>query len=254
MKNISIIIELCLIIAGLFAINSFVENVLDPDYTTNWQSRAEWKAAGGIGGMPRDKEFYYADIMRHRQTDRLAFFFLYGILIAGYYCAKAAAKEVKRRGVIIPADGTQIPDATTIASNRRIVLMRFVSLLLFTMVVMTSTILILGHPMQNINELGDLSNTNPYFGNEMIGRILFTAYMPLMICIAPYFAFRGITNILTLKFSLTLLAVLALIIVVCILLRVPQYGGSLIANACAGLGIFRLLMQKYNLLAKTLGM
>ena len=188
------------------------------------------------------------------RSDRLAFLFLYGILIAGYYCAKAAAKEVKRRGVIIPADGTQIPDITTIASNRRIVLMRFVSLLLFTIVVITSTTLILGHPMQNIDELGALSNTNPYFGNETIGRILFSAYMPLMICIAPYFAFRRITNILTLKFSLTLLAVLALIIVGCILLRVPRYSASLVANAFAGLGIFRLFMQKYERLAKVLGM
>jgi hypothetical protein len=258
------IIEICFILAGVFAINFLVENVLDPNYTVGWQSRAEWKAAGSEGGMPRDSEVYERDIMRKRQSDRFGLLAAYAFLIGGYYCAKSARREIKRRGVIIPADGAERLDAATVSSNRRIVLMRFLSILLCMVFVILAISMTAEHPMQNVNEAGDIVNTNPYFGgNDDITKWLFMSYMPAAFFLAPYFVFRRITNIFGLKECLLLFAVIMAI--TCIfwllvkfqILPKPRYFrqySPLLVNIVASMGIFKNFFKKVNVAAKTLGL
>ena len=138
MRPMGLIVELCFIVMGFFAINYLIENVLDPDYTVDWEVYANYDALDASGYSQSDiikvtqdiKDSYLNGIMRQRQSNRLGLFFSFGFLIAGYYCAKAAGNEIRRRGVIIPADGMETLDSDTIASNRRIVVMRFVSILM----------------------------------------------------------------------------------------------------------------------------
>jgi|GEM_PF-6668752 len=261
MKKIALIIELCVIVAGFFAMNYLVENVLDPDYTAEWQireGREELPGKGeesGIWVSQYIKKTYWSGIMRDRKTDRFVSFALFSVLIAGYYCAKAAANEVRRRGVIIPADETKNLDVSTIASNRIIVLMRFLSILLFMGFALSMTGFILGHPMPNSDQTGHLLcvNTNPYFSyfcDHRISMLLVGIYMPIMFFLAPYFVFRKITNAFTLKYCLTLFAAITLAMSICVLLSLPLQ----IAGCIACFGVFASFNGKMNRVAKTLGM
>ncbi|WP_163218248.1 LMBR1 domain-containing protein [Bacteroides sp. 224] len=256
MKRAIIIIEICLIVAGIFAINHLVSDVLNPDYTAGWQSREEWRAAGEQGGMPRDKDMYQADIMRKRGSDRMIFLLIYAFLVAGYYSAKAAHSEVKRRGKIVPADGMQNLNTAIVTSNRRIVLMRFMAILFFMLVALSATACILGHPMQNVNEAGDVINTNPWFGGKSmsITQLLFILYMPVALCIAPYFVFRKITNILRLRDCLIFFVAIVALMSLAALLHLPHWHTSLLANAFSGLAIARKFVRKADVLGKTLGL
>jgi len=85
MKKISlIIVELCFIVIGFFAINYFVENVLNPDYTVNWKIYSSYdaipyaKEEGTISVTQDQKDMYVRDIMGQRLVDRLALFFAFG--------------------------------------------------------------------------------------------------------------------------------------------------------------------------------
>lgn len=253
-RIIILIIEVSLIISGGFAINSFVENVLDPNYTSDWQSRAEWEAGGCKGGIPRDKKVYEKDIIRKRKTDRLVLFLLYGFFIVGYYCAKSARKEVKQRGKIIPADGTEYLDIVTISSNRRIALFRFLAFLCFMLVLVTFITVVSGHPMQNINESGQIVNTNPYFGkNSIIGKLPFMLFMPFSICFIPYFVLKDITTVFSFKFCSLLFLTFIIIMGIGTLLRVPVYAASAFATLFSGLSVFKVFLQKMNAVSKALG-
>jgi len=265
MKIILLIAKLCFIVAGFWSINYFVENVLAPDYTANWQVYPNWDAVIAAQKtqkedatiVPQDtKDVYLSGIMRERQTDRSVLFLSFAILIAGYYCTKVASNEIKRRGVIILADGTKNLDAATIISNRRIVLMKFVSIALFMLAIFFVVLIVIGSPMTRSDATGKLLcvNTNPYCNDDSIIIFFFLMIMPVLLLLAPYFVFKKITNILTLKYCLKLFAAVILIIIICFLLHIPQYYAPVIANSVSGLGIFASFNGKMDRVAKTLGM
>lgn len=249
-----LIIELCAIVAGLWATNLFVENVLDPDYTANWQSRDEWIADGRQGGMPPDKDVYHTDIMRKRSSDRVVFFLTFGLLVAGYYSAKAARGEIHRRGIIVPADGTEPLDAATAASNRNIAGLRFLSIVMSIVFFVTFISCVSMHPMQNLTESGGIANTNPFFGDDFIARFLFCSYMPIALCLAPYFAFRKISTIFSFRFCLKFFLIVVGVIALALLIGIrTQHGARAFGALFAGLPLFVEYGKKMDKMAKVLG-
>ena len=260
-KRLSIIVELCFIIAGFWGINYFVDKVLAPDYTANWQVYPNWDAVAAAQKTQKEdativpqetKDGYLNGIMTERKTDRLVLFLAFGIFIAAYYCTKAASNEIKRRGVIIPADGTERLDAATIASNRRIAGMRFVAVLLFMMSVFLLIVIVVGSPMARSDATGKLLcvNTNPYCSDDNIDMFFFIIYFPVALLIAPHFVLRKISNIYSLKYSLTLFAGMMIFMCICVLLHISPIAGGLIAS---GSGLFASYNRKMSRIANILG-
>jgi len=254
-KIITLAEILFLTVGGLFAINYLIENVLDIDYTADWKvvsnySDPEYANGGSKIVVVRDtKDVFFNGIMRQRQNDRLGLYFFYGFFIVGYFCAKAARNEIKRRGEIIPADGTQTLDAQTIASNRRIAGMRFVSFLMFVVFIIGITMVIFDNPMARNDSTGHLLcvNTNPYCADNDIPKFLFMMYMPIVLWIGPFFALRKITNVFSVKYSLVFVAVNIVFIIICLLLHIRPYSAALIANV-----IFASFYLKMNIVLKNI--
>ena len=250
-----IVVELCFIVAGFFAINYFVENVLNPDYTVDWKVYPNWesipyaKEKDVFRTTQEDKDMYVRDIMGQRLIDRSVLFFAFGLLIAGYYCDKKAHNEIKRRGEIIPADGTETLDGYTIQSNRRIVGLRFIAVLLFMWCLFFVIMIVLGNPMKR----GVMVDANPYYRiQESVNEFLFILIMPIGLLIAPHFALRKISNIYSFKYGLTLFAGMAVFAVVCIfVLHISSIIAAYVASAS---GLFGSYAGKMNRIAKILGM
>jgi len=260
MKKISLIIkELCFIVIGFFAINYLIENVLDPDFTVNWKVYPSSDAIpyaqekGTFSTTQEYKDSLLSEIMGRRQANRFGLFFSFGLLIAAYYCDKAARSEIKRRGEIIPEDGTETLDYYTIQSNRRIVLMRFVSILMVMGFIILATIIIIADPMNRNDAAGELLwNPNPYCTKDQtIGGFLFIFFMPIGLLVAPHFALRKISNIYSLKYSLTLFAGMMVFAIISILLHISPIIAASIASAS---GLFASYTGKMNRIAKILGM
>jgi len=240
------IVEILVMVGSCYEINNFVNNIIDPDFTTEWQSREEWQKNGSIGGVPRDREAYKASIMRKRSVDKPVFFILFVSLVAGYYILKKASKEMKTRTV---------KKINTIANNRRIVGLRVAGLFFISIFALTVPICLSNMPVENTNPAGAIVITYPFgdISSPMTAMMTVGFYLPLAFGVGPYLVFRKLTDIFSFKFCATVTLTLIAILIVAFLLKIPRNSALILGNILGGIPIMVIYAKKIEKAAKILG-
>jgi hypothetical protein len=241
------VLEALIVASCCYGINCFVNGVLDPDYTKEWQSREEWKANGSIGGVPRDKDAYKASIMQRRSTDKPVFFFLFAGAVAGYYFLRKARKEMKLRTA---------RKINTIANNRKIVGLRTAGLFFLSIFAIAVPLCLVGFPVENANEAGKIGLTYP-FGDvsaPVTAMVTVGLYLSLAFGAGPFLIFRKLTDAFSFKFCLMVTLTLIAIIVIAAWLGVPRTYAPLLGNLLGGIPLLRLYARKMEKAAKIIGM
>lgn len=240
-----LLIEIFVIVLCVYALNTLVVEVLNPDYTKNWQTEEEWIQSESKGVFIDNVAFYRPGIEEKQNTDRMLFLFLFALAVGGYYCAKYASR------LFVERKEKLANNEDVIYYNKKITLYRTLALAGIVCFVMCTLIIITLMTIENTDSSGKIVLTRP-FGK-------FPSYAPMLIMMSflisavafgPYFVFRRLTDAFPLKYCFLFTLSYAVVIIVAIALRInPIIAGGI----ASGLPMFITYQRKMNRVSKELG-
>lgn len=242
-KHSVLVLEIVVIIACIFGINYFVDNILCPGGYITYLENYD-----GLG-VPPNVEHAKAELARNRQFSKYMLYFIFSFALISYYCGKTVAKEMRKRN----------PPFDLVASNRKVFFMRMLSLLSGMLFLYSFFAVFATSPIRDMTDEG-VKITNPLFGKDGILGVLICMQIPLFFSFGLYFVFKGIVDIFSLKFCFHILLCYVLIMLIAIIIGAiigPYRARSyVVAGIVQGLNlpIFIRFNKKMDIAAKALGM